>query len=244
MLYGIIYVIRNTVNGKCYVGQTARSLAIRWNEHLKESRRNHPRYLLHRALNKYGESKFIVEAVASGSSQEELDRLEEYWCYELKSMSPTGYNLSVGVSQGRLSDNTKRKISASHSSNGARLLRSEHSTRYWANPTNRENYGKKIKAKWQDPEYKLRLGEKLRHTREMREAQRQAQLKPETNKIRSTKALDRWANSEFRNKVMASFQNPESRAKRSFSAKVWRRREVATHLANLTEDELTNDRAA
>jgi hypothetical protein len=32
----IIYVITNTINGKVYVGQTARELNVRWKEHCKK----------------------------------------------------------------------------------------------------------------------------------------------------------------------------------------------------------------
>ena len=31
--YGIIYKITNKVNGKCYIGQTTKSLSDRWSKH-------------------------------------------------------------------------------------------------------------------------------------------------------------------------------------------------------------------
>ena len=52
----LIYAIRNTVNGKVYIGQTVRSLEQRWAQHVLLSRvRNMP---VCRAIRKHGADKF------------------------------------------------------------------------------------------------------------------------------------------------------------------------------------------
>ena len=38
MRYGVIYKITNTTTGKCYIGQTTRSVYKRFNDHYKERR--------------------------------------------------------------------------------------------------------------------------------------------------------------------------------------------------------------
>lgn len=58
-MFGYIYKITNKVNGKAYVGKTTDTVQVRWEEHLKDSKRkrcaNRP---LYRAIRKYGTSGY------------------------------------------------------------------------------------------------------------------------------------------------------------------------------------------
>ena len=58
---GFIYIIRNTINNKVYIGQTRTSVNQRWLEHLR-----HARYgdqVINRAMRKYGINKFYIETL-------------------------------------------------------------------------------------------------------------------------------------------------------------------------------------
>lgn|SRR3990167_3047436 len=107
---GIVYLITNLVNGKVYVGQTTRSLRIRWGQH-KLAARKHPETYLHFAINKYGESMFSVSIVATAQSSEELDCLEKRWIL-MRSANHRdyGYNMTAGGDgSSNVSEESKQK---------------------------------------------------------------------------------------------------------------------------------------
>ena len=58
--YGRIYIIRNKVNDKVYVGQTTVSLKLRFQNHLSAARRGLD-YVIGKAIRKYGEENFYIE---------------------------------------------------------------------------------------------------------------------------------------------------------------------------------------
>ena len=58
--YGRIYIIRNTINNKVYIGQTISSINLRFRNHLSAAR-NGGDYIIGKAIRKYGESNFYVE---------------------------------------------------------------------------------------------------------------------------------------------------------------------------------------
>lgn len=55
-----IYIIQNKINLKIYVGQT-NNIKTRWNSHKSAARRQdkHDFSYIHRAINKYGETKKV-----------------------------------------------------------------------------------------------------------------------------------------------------------------------------------------
>lgn len=119
----VIYLRRNNINGKCYVGQTSdfRRRKNAWN------------CLKLRYANKYidndraefGLENFTVEVLAETDSREEAWNLEQYYIKQYNSIWPNGYNLSTGGAGGsgiQLSDETKAKISE----NNARFWLGKH----------------------------------------------------------------------------------------------------------------------
>lgn len=91
---GFIYIIRNTVNSKVYIGQTKVSVETRWKEHLR-----HARYgdqIINRAIRKYGIDKFYVETLEI-CSLDVIDCREIYYIdlYDSTNKSK-GYNVSIG----------------------------------------------------------------------------------------------------------------------------------------------------
>lgn len=93
--YGRIYIIRNTVNDKVYVGQTHVSIKLRFQNHLSAARRGLD-YVIGKAIRKYGEDKFYVELLEE-CLIEELNEREKYWISFFKATDNRfGYNMSVG----------------------------------------------------------------------------------------------------------------------------------------------------
>lgn len=87
----VVYALTNRINGKKYVGQTARPLAQRISEHMNSD------YPIGLAIKKYGINNFDVEVLAEGATIEELCKLERLYIAAFKSNDPEyGYNLTEG----------------------------------------------------------------------------------------------------------------------------------------------------
>jgi len=88
------------------VGQTIGSLSDRWCKH------NNKGHALFSAIQKYGKESFIVEAIDTATTIEELNNKEIEWIKKIDSISPNGYNIRLGGnSGGKLSEETKKKMS-------------------------------------------------------------------------------------------------------------------------------------
>lgn len=93
--YGRIYIIRNTINNKVYIGQTISSINLRFRNHLSAAK-NGGDYIIGKAIRKYGESNFYVELLEE-CLVEELNEREKYWISFFDSTANrNGYNMSVG----------------------------------------------------------------------------------------------------------------------------------------------------
>lgn len=90
-----IYLIKNNINGKCYVGKTLKSPAERFSEHLRDARKsteeNRP---LYRAINKYGDDNFSLHVLEECADKFASER--EMWYIEQLETYAHGYNATVG----------------------------------------------------------------------------------------------------------------------------------------------------
>lgn len=89
---GIIYIIKNSINEKVYIGQTSRTLEIRWKEYLR-----HYKYgsqAIYTAMRKYGIDHFFVEKIEE-CEEDRLDEREMYWIQHYDSFN-NGYNSTLG----------------------------------------------------------------------------------------------------------------------------------------------------
>ena len=101
---GFIYIIRNTINNKVYIGQTRTSVSQRWAEHLRHAR--HGEQVINRAMRKYGVDKFYIETLEICDIKY-LDEREIYYIDLYNSTDKSrGYNVSIGGSTPRF----KRKV--------------------------------------------------------------------------------------------------------------------------------------
>ena len=91
---GFIYIIRNIINNKVYIGQTKTSVDIRWKEHLR-----HAKYgdqVINRAMRKYGVDKFYIETLEICDISV-IDYREMYYIDLYNSTDKSkGYNVSIG----------------------------------------------------------------------------------------------------------------------------------------------------
>lgn len=146
-----IYMLRNSLNDKAYIGQTIKEPNERFARHLRYSRReaDRQRMPIAAAIHKYGWDNFTKHVLEVCESSEQLNTAEIRWINHYKSIAPFGYNLRPGgdgrgamheltkqklanAATGRLhSDDVKRKISescagksksSSHNSNTARAM--------------------------------------------------------------------------------------------------------------------------
>ena len=90
----IIYKATNTVNGKCYIGQTRHSLEYRKRVHLTKARQG---VLTHfySAIRKYGERSFEWEIICSAKDKQTLNELETFYITKYDSIR-NGYNMVDG----------------------------------------------------------------------------------------------------------------------------------------------------
>lgn len=107
----IIYKITHKSSGKCYIGQTIRSLSDRWNEHCKNtSRCSH----LSNAIKKYGENAFTIDIIYRYTTIIDLNNAEEYYIAFYNCMSPEGYNLNSGGKNKFTSEQARLNMSIAH----------------------------------------------------------------------------------------------------------------------------------
>lgn len=99
---GYIYCITNIVNGKCYVGQTIRTIADRWKDHRYAAANGEDGSILYRAIRLYGVESFRVEELCkiTANTPEELHSAlndqESHYIAKLGTYKPDGYNMTLG----------------------------------------------------------------------------------------------------------------------------------------------------
>lgn len=102
----VVYLIRNVVNGKGYVGFTLKALHIRLSEHIFDANvgsrgANGRIYALQAAIRKYGPKNFTIEQLSFARGLREAQELERHYIDELGTYASgrgprKGYNMSRG----------------------------------------------------------------------------------------------------------------------------------------------------
>ena len=86
-----IYKITNKINNKIYIGQTTKTIALRWQRHYTDALNNRTNTKFARAIRKYGKDNFIIEEIDIAQNKEELNQKEIYWINYYNSILE-GYN--------------------------------------------------------------------------------------------------------------------------------------------------------
>ena len=97
-----IYIIKNTVNDKVYIGKTCKSIKERFAEHIYSAKTAEYRFkrVLYLAMNKYGIDKFYVEQLECDLTDEQACEKEQYYISQYRSYvgfdDCNGYNMTLG----------------------------------------------------------------------------------------------------------------------------------------------------
>lgn len=98
-MFGIIYIISNSINNKVYIGQTIQSLKDRWIEHCRKSCSNNEANMhIKRAILKYGKENFTIKELER-CKIDQLDEREIYYISLYDSYN-NGYNNTKGGKSG------------------------------------------------------------------------------------------------------------------------------------------------
>lgn len=106
-----IYIIKNKLNSKVYIGQTKNSIEERFKQHCWFTSKQH-KSLISYAIRKYGKENFYVESLGKYTTQEELNEAEQNYIHTYNSVQPNGYNLQTGGSSYfEVSEETRKRLS-------------------------------------------------------------------------------------------------------------------------------------
>lgn len=98
---GFIYKITNSINNKCYVGETVQDdPEKRWKQHINKINNGKGCPVLRDAIKKYGLDKFKFELIII-CFDEDRHRYEKEYIKKYKSQIPNGYNILPGGQVGK-----------------------------------------------------------------------------------------------------------------------------------------------
>lgn len=102
-----IYIIKNTINDKMYVGQTNNPV-LRWQQHISNARHLRDN-VIDTAIHDIGEKHFYYQILEEDISN--YDEREQYWIQQYNTLIPNGYNVvKGGNSNGRGTENPHANI--------------------------------------------------------------------------------------------------------------------------------------
>ena len=112
---GWVYVVRNLINDKEYVGQTVRGVLVRWSEHVYAAFSRKNQKPLYRAMRRDALENFVVKVLWHGA-ESKLNAAEKRFVRQRKTFIDwgMGYNLTTGGGQCKVSKKTRRKLSLAH----------------------------------------------------------------------------------------------------------------------------------
>lgn len=192
--YGIIYEIKNLINNKRYIGQTILRLKKRskWQKESVCNNYKHTPHLIN-SINKYGFINFKRNILDFGKNQEELNEKEFFYIKKYNTLNRDfGYNIRDGGNNGKLSEETKRKMSNSRSlyhKNNPNIIKGKNNGMYG------KNHSKETKEKMS----------KIRKGKSYEEIYGKKRAKKIKNKIKRTQEL-KWKNEELRTKISKSLK--------------------------------------
>lgn len=116
VISGFIYMFKNKINNKIYIGQTTRSAELRYYEHKTcFNKQTHCNDYLQKAFNKYGWDNFEFSVIDNATSLKELNEKEISYIKEYKSNDKNfGYNIELGGNNAIPSSETLLKMSNAH----------------------------------------------------------------------------------------------------------------------------------
>lgn len=230
---GCVY-LATSPSGKQYVGMTTRTLAERWQGHCSDGRRGSS-LIFHNAIRKYGADAFTLETLFESDNEQELFEREIGEIARLATLSPRGYNMTVGGDGGELCAEAKARhmeamlrVQADPEFREKHLIavnrpdvKARHSTslkKFWSDSAPRERQSEIQKARFSDPDERAlqsARGKELWADPERRARQSEIQNAPQCKMLKSEaiKALHNDPGSKYRSDEYRSLQGAISKAR-------------------------------
>ena len=239
----IIYCAQNLINQKKYIGQTTHSLDARIRGHKAEAFSKKSKIHIHNALRKYGMENFVWTIICHASDQESLNRAEMYYIKYYRTME-IGYNHKEGGAHGKLSKQTKLKISIAnkgklswmkgrfHSKETKDKIKEAREHQIFTKETRQKMSDNKKGIPWpKSEEVRKKLSESkigIPLTEETKSKMSESRIGKKHSEITKGKmgitAKKRWAEPEIKIKrhiaALKQWMNPEIRKKRLESQKI------------------------
>ena len=132
----IVYLHKNKINGKCYVGQTCQKPEARWGS---QGQGYKEQEYFYRAIQKYGWENFEHIILEEGILEKDINERESFWAGYYHALAPEGYTLRVG--------------SQNHYQASEEIwnIWSRASKEKWKNEEYRKKISQKRKEEWKDP---------------------------------------------------------------------------------------------
>ena len=109
---GIIYKITNLITSFAYIGQTVKTRAKRWSEHVKAANDGTSQCTIHRAIAKHGKENFRIRTLKRVT--EPLLNAAEVYFVARHDTYRHGYNMTPGGDGYQIDAATRKKISRSN----------------------------------------------------------------------------------------------------------------------------------
>jgi group I intron endonuclease len=117
-----IYIVKNSINDKVYIGQTKNTINKRWSGHKSKANKG-SNLVLHSAMRLHGIENFNIELLECVATLEEANKKEFELVNQFNSKCPNGYNMVDGGNVEFLNATEpktkqhKEKIQSSHMKN-------------------------------------------------------------------------------------------------------------------------------
>jgi group I intron endonuclease len=182
----VIYMITNSINGKCYIGQT-NDIKRRIRRHKNDSR-SYDTYL-YKSIRKYGWNNFTHSIIETCKNRNELNQKEVYYIRKYDTFIPNGYNMTLGGDGHKglsPSLDTREKISEANkkikkTEEWCRKISETKKRKY--KKENHPNYGKHLS---EETRKKISESHKGKHLKEETKKKISLYLRSENNKNRNT----------------------------------------------------------
>lgn len=110
-----VYMLRNIINNKVYIGSTTIGSGKRFNRHIADAIANKDNYPIHKAIREFGKDNFKLTFLELCDSLEEMNKKEAFYIANYGSTNPEiGYNGKAVGGVRFQSDETKQKIGDIH----------------------------------------------------------------------------------------------------------------------------------
>jgi len=155
---GYIYKITNIITKKCYIGETKKSNPyLRWNEHKRKIEQGIGCPALQDAVKKYGINNFKFEVLII-CFDEDRYKFEMEYIKKFNSVSPNGYNLTIGGEGGGF-------YGKKHSQETIKNISEKMKQKYINNPELKIQISIKQKEVMNKPENKIKNKEGLKKSK-------------------------------------------------------------------------------